>query len=903
MAATKKAAKQAGPGWIDVDNPPPAGRTYHLGAKHGYVAFEGIDRDGEIRFTTGGSEDKKQPPWLSDVATVEQWNAKWGRDPKITFTDPQVTAEAKKKERRPGKKRAAKKSPRRPGAEDTAEAGDGWISAGKPPPAGRVYHLKGGESDADSVEFVEIIGGLMVYAKLVRGGGPLVNMKTGDDYTVDEWNDAWGRDPQVTFRDPPVAEDTAPEVRGLKPDLVAAATAPASHASTPPKANLVMVPIASIDASHNIRTESEPEGLLDLQHSIEDVGLLQPVVVRKVGKAYRMVSGRRRLRAAKGAGEDLIEAKVYTDVDDVWEAKARLAENIQRLELDHIGQAAEFGQAAERGLTVAEICEAAHVSDDTVRRHLSLRRLTKPVADLVASGRLPVHHGALIARVGDVGKQIELAREVLRLQWDNNGGGWLPKPGYGGGKYNPDGDATDRDYVMAMPGLRERVGQVMQGLAACGWPMAEDYAEKRACEGCEDNSKTHADQPMLFANIKPRGSDKKGFCTNGECYAAKAAAWEKVKEQRRKDKKKKIAKAIKDARTLGVKVCEECGIVGDVEKVGGRTLCAKHAKKAKGRSAAGGGESYDQREKRIKALKRRFPETADQKLAVALFDHGAQLAETIGKGIADGSIGDKGNCMDAASLVLWAQGWDQWETGRQPKAVPLEQVLHDEFPHGELAMRWKRELGGVTRKHRPRIGYHGEVECMPLDKKALAWIADIETLAKACELVVPRRPTAESMARAVVTETIVKGPRADAEKAIAACRDSGLIEEILAKAEAKTLKPKLAKWRDAALIQRLGALKGFAGDPRPMRREWAEAFKSAAAKAEKAETVAPPRPAGAATRTEDPTVGLTPEAIETAPQSVLAAECKRLGLSRRGNVKALRTRLEGERSRLGLPVA
>lgn len=662
--------------------------------------------------------------------------------------------------------------------------------------------------------------------------------------------------------------------------------APASHASAPPKAELVMVRIADIDAGHNIRTDLGEESMGLLQASIEDLGMLEPVVLRKDGKIFRLVAGYRRLEAAKRSGADHLKAMLYEHADDRWEAEARLAENVQRLNLNHMDLARALGQAKDAGLTVAEIASHSHLSDDTVRRHLTLRRLTKPVADLVASGRLPVHHGALIARVGDASTQIELVGEVTRLDWGGEGEGWAAVPCGGGGKYNPDADVTDHDYVMPMATLRERVGQVMQGMAACGWPMGEEYAGKRACQGCPDNTATYADQPMLFAGCSPRGSDKKGFCTNGECYAAKAADWEKVKDQRRKEKKKKTATAIRKAKAAGVAVCEECGIVRDVEKVGGRDLCAKHATKAKGRSAGGGGESYEAQEKRRKAMQRRFPETAEQRLAVAIHQHGANLAEAIRVGIADGRIGADGNCRDVGEMILWAEV-RSYSAGGNVKAVAIGDLLGGGIPAKQLAAMWRKHALWAWERDKPGVNWIGNVCGVPLPKDACARIQDIETLAMACGIEVPERPTAESIARDAVRETIVKGKRPDAEAAIEACRDSGLINKILADAEAGTLRCRLAQWKETLLRERWRKLKSWTAEA-----DMVLVGKLPQVQLPTHDCAADPSSTSGQAAAEPE--GLTPEQIETASREVLVAECKRRGLSARGKVTALRTRLNGE---------
>jgi len=338
----------------------------------------------------------------------------------------------------------------------------------------------------------------------------------------------------------------------------------------PPKADLVMVPVADVDASHNIRTSVDEPALLQLGESIRDLGQLQPVVVHLVGDTLRLVAGGRRLEAARRSGAKYIEAKVYKDVPEKWEVLARLAENFQRADLNHIELAHVFGEAAEGGMTVAEIARDRHVSDDQVRRHLALLRLAPEVQQIVATGRLPIHQAELIARVGDPQAQLDLAEAVVDMEWKpatgKGPGAWVHKKEWGEKPGDP------QDHVKAMDQLRKDVAWRLCGLAAAGWLKEEEASgqeftiDGRArCLGCPDNTQTYADQPTLFAGIRPQGSGKKGYCTNKPCWAKKAAAWEKVIAARKREQEKATAAQVKQAHKAGLAVCEVegCGKVAD----------------------------------------------------------------------------------------------------------------------------------------------------------------------------------------------------------------------------------------------------------------------------------------------------------------------------------------------------
>jgi ParB/RepB/Spo0J family partition protein len=607
-----------------------------------------------------------------------------------------------------------------------------------------------------------------------------------------------------------------------------------------PRADLVMVRIADIDASRNLRADTDEKFLLQLSDSIKDLGLLQPVIVRTAGKVFRMIAGHQRLEAARRAGEEFIEAKVYggAAIDDRWEARARLAENVQRRDLGHMDLAKIFGAAQRAGMTVRQIAEEAHVSDDAVYRHLALLRLCEPVVRLVASGRLPVHQAELIARVGDLDEQIELAEMCLALQWDRIAKTWTPAPQMVNHNAPRDSGAY-RDYIKPMEDLRVDVARTMRGMAACGWPMKEPYAGKRACQDCPDNTQTYKDQPMLFAGIHPQGSDKKGFCTNEACYEAKSRAHEKVLQQRRKEQNKKTAIAVARAKKAGLAVCEGqgCGKVADAgqkfppcKEAGDLKLCDPCAAKAKKRATGGGGigESYDQRQKRVAALAKKFPWEKAQKFALALWTYARDLAAAIGKQI---ELGKANGPVDVIELLLTLELRPMDAMGRgycwpgtwKGLPGPREIVSGKHFTGKDLGRIWKM-AGYPEEQCKPHINsFHGEVRHVPLGKELLAAITFLEVLAKALlgKTKLPPRPkeadfctkapspaiaTGNKGAILAAIARITTGNKEAALKVIEACQDLAGLRELVDPARKAFVPVLKGDWRRAAVHKRIKEL-------------------------------------------------------------------------------------------------
>jgi hypothetical protein len=429
-----------------------------------------------------------------------------------------------------------------------------------------------------------------------------------------------------------------------------------------------------------------------------------------------------------------------------------------------------FGDAAVSGLSVAQIAAEANLSDDMVRRHLALLRLTEPVARLVSSGRLPVHQAELVSRVGDPAGQIRLAEGATRLAWDAKGAGWAARGRMEWrsvhGRYwmvaRP-GDAeqkvSDRDYVQPMDGLREEVARAMRGLAACGWLGQEEefddpfrpIAGRGRCVGCPDNTATYADQPMLFAGIEPRGSAKKGHCTNAACYEGKAAAWEKFRILRAKQEEKTLAKKIEKAKKSGLVVCEECGGLMGVKKVGRRQLCERHAAKAqKAAEAAAAGWIGTPENKH-----RPFPQTLPEKYSVDLRLYGCRLVSALQDFVVKDLKGRSSmqvdrlfswgaalvSLMDPVGVYINLDSSAIKEPDAMRRLCEMASFGSDYAP--PMPTQLVEEIWGELDldAFRPELNYKGEVENVPLPPRCAALIDVLEMLCRRWGVKInPQRP-------------------------------------------------------------------------------------------------------------------------------------------------------------------
>lgn len=157
--------------------------------------------------------------------------------------------------------------------------------------------------------------------------------------------------------------------------------------------------------------ETELSGLAD---SIRDMGLLQPIVVRHLGdERYELIAGERRLRASRLAGLTRVPALVrQTDDDNLL--KEALVENIQRVQLNPLEEAAAYQQLLEDfGVTQEELATRLGKSRPTITNMMRLLTLPPTVQRKVAAGVITTGHAKAILALGDRAAQERLADRVV----------------------------------------------------------------------------------------------------------------------------------------------------------------------------------------------------------------------------------------------------------------------------------------------------------------------------------------------------------------------------------------------------------------------------------------------------------------------------------------------------------
>ncbi|PLT29510.1 ParB/RepB/Spo0J family partition protein [Peribacillus deserti] len=137
----------------------------------------------------------------------------------------------------------------------------------------------------------------------------------------------------------------------------------------------------------------QPEAIQELKQSIQQHGILQPLIVRKSIKGYEIVAGERRFRASKEAGLDIVPV-VVRDLNEQQMMELALLENLQREDLNPLEEGAAYQALMEKlGLTQEELAKRLGKSRPYIANHIRLLSLPTDIQDLISEGKISMGHG------------------------------------------------------------------------------------------------------------------------------------------------------------------------------------------------------------------------------------------------------------------------------------------------------------------------------------------------------------------------------------------------------------------------------------------------------------------------------------------------------------------------------
>src|SRR6202453_3925358 len=225
------------------------------------------------------------------------------------------------------------------------------------------------------------------------------------------------RDPEPNQPQPPLQGPAAALEHPAAPTHPTTAPGPAAAVvpALAPIDGLLQVDIDLIDPSpYQPRTRFREEALDELALSIRSSGIVQPLVVRRIGARHQLIAGERRWRAAQRAGLSRVPI-VIRNVPDDMALEMTLVENLQREDLNPIEQAHAFQRLTDEfHLTQEQVADRTGKDRATIANAVRLLKLEEPIQQLLADGFLSAGHARALLAVTDTATRLDLAHRVAR---------------------------------------------------------------------------------------------------------------------------------------------------------------------------------------------------------------------------------------------------------------------------------------------------------------------------------------------------------------------------------------------------------------------------------------------------------------------------------------------------------
>jgi ParB family chromosome partitioning protein len=178
----------------------------------------------------------------------------------------------------------------------------------------------------------------------------------------------------------------------------------------------VAIPLDRIDRNpFQPRADFDPVALDELQRSIREKGVIQPVTVRRRGDRFQLISGERRVRAARMAGLTRIPAYVIQVENDEEMLELALVENLQRSQLNPIEIGISYRRLIDEcRLTQDEVAQRIGKDRTTVTNFLRLLKLPEEIQASVRHGDVTGGHARALVAIDDERQQLAIFRKILK---------------------------------------------------------------------------------------------------------------------------------------------------------------------------------------------------------------------------------------------------------------------------------------------------------------------------------------------------------------------------------------------------------------------------------------------------------------------------------------------------------
>lgn len=178
---------------------------------------------------------------------------------------------------------------------------------------------------------------------------------------------------------------------------------------------VIEVPIDSVIPNpHQPRTVFNLEDLQGLSSSIKQNGILQPLTVRRCDNGYELVSGERRLRAARLAGFKQVPC-IIIDISERSSALLALLENIQREDLSYFDEAVAIEQLIDLyGMTQEDASIKLGMAQSTIANKLRLLKLSEVEREYIKKYHFSERHARALLKIGDIDRRLEVIEKIAK---------------------------------------------------------------------------------------------------------------------------------------------------------------------------------------------------------------------------------------------------------------------------------------------------------------------------------------------------------------------------------------------------------------------------------------------------------------------------------------------------------
>lgn len=164
------------------------------------------------------------------------------------------------------------------------------------------------------------------------------------------------------------------------------------------------------------RCEFDEVELRELARSINNFGVIQPIIVRKSKGGYQLIAGERRYRACKMIGYQHIPA-IIQELDDGAMAAVSLIENLQRKELNYFEEARAYSTLLNRfGLTQEELANRLGKSQSAIANKLRLLKIPQEIRNLIITGTITERHARALLKLNTPEMQKEIIRQIYERE-------------------------------------------------------------------------------------------------------------------------------------------------------------------------------------------------------------------------------------------------------------------------------------------------------------------------------------------------------------------------------------------------------------------------------------------------------------------------------------------------------